>query len=65
MNENEVRRGMKVAFIKPDFSSSETEFLTGKVKGVPDRNFPYIFLIKADDGRTYEVNADAIIMRLP
>lgn len=65
MNENEVRKGMKVVFIKPDFSSSETEFLTGQVKGVPDRDFPYIFLIKAEDGRTYEVNVDAIVMRVP
>jgi hypothetical protein len=24
-----------------------------------------MFLIKADNGRTYEVNADCILMRLP
>lgn len=65
MDEREIRRGMRVSFIKPGWDSSETEFLTGKVKGTPNPELPYMFLIKADDGRTYEVNAHAILMQLP
>lgn len=61
MDADEVRRGMRVVFW-PDFRS---ESLMGKVKGVADPMFPYMFLIKADNGRTYEVNADSILMRLP
>jgi hypothetical protein len=59
---DEVRRGMRVLFW-PDFRMDES--LTGKVKGAPDPEFPYMFLIKADNGRTYEVNANCILMRLP
>lgn len=66
MEENEVRRGMRVYFW-PDFmkAGEVDELMTGKVKGAPDPEFPYMFLIKADNGRTYEVNADCILMRVP
>ena len=66
MEANEVRRGMRVVFW-PDFRTfgEPNEHLTGKVKGIRDPEFPYMFVIKADNGRTYEVNADCILMRLP
>jgi hypothetical protein len=66
MDASEVKRGMRVLFW-PDFmkAGEVNELLTGKVKGAHDPEFPYMFLIKADDGRTYEVNADCILMRAP
>ncbi len=61
MDYHELRRGNKVMFM--EFGTDR--ILTGKIKGAPDRNFPYMFIIKGDDGRTYEVNSDSILMKLP
>ena len=66
MDADEVRRGMRVLFWSDFMKAGEmSELMSGKVKGAPDPEFPYMFLIKADNGRTYEVNADCIFMRLP
>jgi len=66
MDADEVRRGMRVLFWPNFMKAGEmSELVTGKVKGAPDPEFPYMFLIRADNGRTYEVNADYILMRLP
>lgn len=66
MEAKEVRRGMRVVFWPDSDTFGEpNKHLTGKVKGIRDPEFPYIFVIKADNGRTYEVNARLIFMRLP
>jgi len=56
---------MRVIFLRPGSVFDPDNFLTGKVKGVPNPDLPYVFLIKAEDGERYEVNAHAIIMQAP
>jgi len=65
VDESEIRRGMRVIFLRPGSVFDPDNFLTGKVKGVPNPDLPYVFLIKAEDGERYEVNAHAIIMQAP
>ena len=59
----QLRRGDRVAFW-PELGNKEVT-MTGKIRGVPDKEFPYIFDVKGDDGNMYRVNSQRMFFRLP
>jgi hypothetical protein len=63
MDHTELRRGNKVMFISNIANSTHPE--VGKIVGVPDREFPYLFEVKTNDGSRQIVNSDRIFMKLP
>lgn len=64
MQPEEVKRGLKVLFIEPDFDSPETNFLVGRVLKLPDKGYGFPCLIETEDGRRLEVNLDAIVSKV-
>ena len=64
MKPEEVKRGLKVLFIEPDFDSPETNFLVGRELKLPDKGYSFPCLVETEDGRRLEINFDAIVSKV-